>query len=132
MTHQQVGDFQGLTAPDASPGVDVRRLDGVEEQLGHAHSLHVDEVRLEQSLGGFEALAADLNDASVRELWTPTLTLEHLKDFSQESQVNPDSPRTTPPTPSSPAPVSAPARCCNPRSRASPSSSAPSQSRPSG
>lgn len=51
-----------------SPGVDVGRLDGVEEQLGHAHALHVDQVGLEEGLGRLKPLAADLDDPAVREL----------------------------------------------------------------
>ncbi len=56
----------------SSPGVDICGLDGVEEQLGHTHPLHVDEVRLKQSLGGFEPLASDLDHPAVRELRTHT------------------------------------------------------------
>lgn len=50
------------------PGVDVGRLDGVEEQLGHAHALHVDQVGLEQRLRGLEPLPPHLDHPAVREL----------------------------------------------------------------
>lgn len=51
-----------------SPGVDVGRLDGVEEQLGHSHTFHVDEVRLEQSLGGLKALSSHLDHTTIWQL----------------------------------------------------------------
>lgn len=50
------------------PGIDVGSLDGVEEELGHAHALHVDEVRLEQSLRGLEALSSHLDHTAVWQL----------------------------------------------------------------
>lgn len=52
-----------------SPGVDVGRLDGVKEELGHTDPLHVDQVGLEQSLWGLKALPTHLNDPAIRQLW---------------------------------------------------------------
>lgn len=52
------------------PGVDVGRLDGVEEELGHTHALHVDEVRLEQGLRGLEAFSSHLDHTAVWQLHT--------------------------------------------------------------
>ena len=43
-------------------------VDGVEEQLGDAGALDVDEVRLEQGLGRAEPLAAHANHLAVRQL----------------------------------------------------------------
>ena len=54
---------------ESSPGVDVGRVDGVEEQLGHSDPLHVDQVGLEESLGGLKALPTHLNHPAVRQLW---------------------------------------------------------------
>jgi len=50
------------------PEVDVCGLDGVKQQLRHSGSLHVDEVGLEESLGGPEPLPAHLHLPAVREL----------------------------------------------------------------
>lgn len=58
------------SSPASSPGVDVCGLDGVEEQLGHTHPLHVDEVRLKQSLGGFEPFTSHLDHPAVWKLRT--------------------------------------------------------------
>lgn len=66
----QVRTEAAVAGPAGSPGVDVSRLDGVEEQLGHAHALHVDEVRLEEGLGRLEALAAHLDHTAVWQLQT--------------------------------------------------------------
>lgn len=52
------------------PGVDVGCLDGVEEQFSYTHSLHVNEVRLEQSFRSLETLAAHFNQPPVRQLQT--------------------------------------------------------------
>lgn len=52
------------------PGVDVCCIDGVEEELCHPDSLHVDEVGLEQSLRGFEPLPSHLDHPAVGELGT--------------------------------------------------------------
>lgn len=51
-----------------SPGVDIGRLDGVEEQLSHPNTLHVDEVGLEQSLRGLEPLPSHLDHAAIWQL----------------------------------------------------------------
>ncbi|CAN8009736.1 unnamed protein product [Ixodes pacificus] len=48
--------------------VHVGALDRLEEQLCHAQALHVDQVRLEQGLGGLEPLPAQLDRAPVRQL----------------------------------------------------------------
>ena len=45
-------------------------LNGVKQQLGHARSLDVDEMRLEESLGRLEALASHLDHAPVWQLKT--------------------------------------------------------------
>ena len=45
--------------------VDVGGLDGVEEEFGDAGLFDVDEVGLEEAFGGFEAFAADADDAPV-------------------------------------------------------------------
>lgn len=47
--------------------VDVGGLDGVEEELGNAGLLDVNEMGLEEALGGLKALAADADDAAVGE-----------------------------------------------------------------
>lgn len=52
----------------ASPGVYVSCLDGVEEEFSHSNPLHVDEVGLEQSLGGLKALSAHLDHTTVWQL----------------------------------------------------------------
>ena len=57
------GEDNGLEQGGAD--VDVGRLDRVEEELAEAGGLAVDEVRLEQALGGLEALAAHADDAPV-------------------------------------------------------------------
>ena len=49
-------------------GVDVGSLDGVEDQLCHAHTLDVDEVRLEKDLCSPKALAPQLHHTPVWEL----------------------------------------------------------------
>ncbi len=43
-------------------------MDGVEEQFSYTHSLHINEVRLEQSLRSLEPLAAHFNHPTVRQL----------------------------------------------------------------
>jgi hypothetical protein len=48
--------------------VDVGLVDAVEELLGHAAAVDVDERRLEEALGGLEALLADADDATVGQL----------------------------------------------------------------
>lgn len=50
------------------PGVDVGCLNGVEEELGHAHALHVDEVRLKQGLRGLKALSSHLDHTAIWQL----------------------------------------------------------------
>ena len=50
---------------ELGPGVNVGRLDGVEEQFGHAHSLYVDEMRLEEDLWCFETLSTKLHHTAV-------------------------------------------------------------------
>lgn len=52
----------------ASPGVDIGRLDGVEEELSHSDTLHVDEVGLEQSLRGLESLSSHLDHTTIWQL----------------------------------------------------------------
>ncbi len=52
------------------PGVYVCSLDGVEEKLGHACSLNVDEVRLEEDLWRFKPLAAKLHHSAIGKLET--------------------------------------------------------------
>lgn len=52
----------------SSPGVNVCCLNGVEEKFGHSDPFHVNEVRLEESFWGLEALPSDLNNPAVREL----------------------------------------------------------------
>lgn len=47
--------------------VDLAALDGVEEQLGDALTLHVDQVRLEEHFGRLETFAAQLDHATVRQ-----------------------------------------------------------------
>jgi hypothetical protein len=47
--------------------VNVGGLDGVEEELGNTGLLDVDEMGLEEALCGFEALAADADDAAIGE-----------------------------------------------------------------
>lgn len=51
-----------------SPGVYVSCLDGVEEKFSHSDPLHVDEVRLEQSLGGLEPLSSHLDHTAIWQL----------------------------------------------------------------
>lgn len=51
-----------------SPGVNVSCLDGVEEEFSHSDPLHVDEVRLEQSLGGLEPLSSHLDHTAIWQL----------------------------------------------------------------
>ena len=48
--------------------VNVGWLDGVEQQLGHAHTVHVDEMRLEQCLRGSEPLPSHLDHTAVWQL----------------------------------------------------------------
>ena len=57
------GQHDGLVEIGAD--VDVRGLDGVEEEFGDTRLLDVDEVGLEEAFGGFEAFAADADDAAV-------------------------------------------------------------------
>ena len=45
--------------------VDFRSLDGVEDHFGDALPFDVDQVRLEQCLGGLEPLPADFDDPAV-------------------------------------------------------------------
>lgn len=52
----------------ASPGVYIGCLDGVEEELGHSDTLHVDEVGLEQSLGGLKPLSSHLDHTTIWQL----------------------------------------------------------------
>lgn len=52
----------------ALPGVYVGCLDGVEEQLGHSDTLHVDEVGLEQSLRGLKPLSTHLDHTAIWQL----------------------------------------------------------------
>jgi hypothetical protein len=47
--------------------IDIGGLDGVEEEFGDTGLFDVDEVGLEQTLGGFEAFGADADDAAIRE-----------------------------------------------------------------
>lgn len=51
-----------------SPGVDISRLDGVEEKLSHPNTLHVDEVGLEQSLRGLKPLPSHLDHTAIWQL----------------------------------------------------------------
>lgn len=51
-----------------SPGVDISGLDGVEEKLSNSDALHVDEVGLEQSLGGLKALSPHLDHTAIWQL----------------------------------------------------------------
>ena len=53
---------------ELGPRVHVCCLDGVEEELSHSYPIHVDQVRLEQSLRSTEALSSDLHSATVGEL----------------------------------------------------------------
>ena len=64
----------------ASPGVYVGGLDGVEEQLGHSDTLHVDEVGLEQSLGGLKALSAHLDHTTIWQLQGEMCVWEEGRD----------------------------------------------------
>ena len=50
---------------ELSPGVNVSRLDGVEEKFGHTHSLYVDEVRLEEDLWRLKTLTAKLHHTAI-------------------------------------------------------------------
>lgn len=50
------------------PEVDVCGLDGVEQQLGHTDSLHVDEMRLEEGFGGPETFPAYIHLTPVGKL----------------------------------------------------------------
>lgn len=52
----------------ASPGVYVGCLDGVEEELSHSDTLHVDEVGLEQSLRGLKPLSSHLDHTTIWQL----------------------------------------------------------------
>ena len=47
--------------------IDIGALDGVEEQFGDTGLVDVDQMRLEETLGGLEALATDADDATVGE-----------------------------------------------------------------
>lgn len=47
--------------------VDIGALDGVEEQFGDTGLVDIHQVRLEETFGGFKALAADADDATIRE-----------------------------------------------------------------
>ncbi|KAF3837205.1 hypothetical protein F7725_004669 [Dissostichus mawsoni] len=58
----------GALVRGGRPEVDVCSLDGVEQQLGHPRSLHVDEVRLEESFRGPEPLAAHLHLPAIGKL----------------------------------------------------------------
>lgn len=51
-----------------TPEVNICSLDGVKQQLGHSYSLHIDEMRLEESLGGPKPLSTHLHLPAVREL----------------------------------------------------------------
>lgn len=42
-------------------------MNGVEEELGDTRLFDIDEVRLEQTFGSFEAFGTNANDATVRE-----------------------------------------------------------------
>ena len=60
-------------------------LDGVEEHLGHASSLHVDEVRLEQDLWSLKPLSPQLHHPSIRQLQNHTLltpSILQVKNFN--------------------------------------------------
>ena len=46
--------------------VDIGRLDGGEDQLGDARTFDIDQMRLEESFGSFESLAANFDNSSVR------------------------------------------------------------------
>lgn len=50
------------------PEVDICSLDGVEQQLGHSHPLHVDEMRLEKGFRSPEPLPTHLHLSAIREL----------------------------------------------------------------
>lgn len=45
--------------------IDISALDGVEEQLGDTGLINIHQVRLEEAFGGFKALAADADDATI-------------------------------------------------------------------
>ena len=47
------------------PDVDVAALDGVEQQLGNALALHIDEVGLEKSLWGLKPLPTNLSNNQI-------------------------------------------------------------------
>lgn len=50
------------------PEVDVRSLDGVEKQLSHPDTLHVDEMRLEKSFRGPKTFPTHIHLPPIREL----------------------------------------------------------------
>lgn len=52
---------------EVGPDIDRGGLDRVEEHLGHARLLDVDQVRLEHAFRRLEPLRANLDDAAVRE-----------------------------------------------------------------
>lgn len=64
------------------PEVNVCSLDGVEQQLGHSCSLHVDEVRLEQGLRGSEPLSTYVHLSAIRELHQTEKSLYSLSYWS--------------------------------------------------
>ena len=49
-------------------GIDISGLDAVEEHLGHTVTFDVNKSWLEESLGGLETLATDLDDAAIGKL----------------------------------------------------------------
>lgn len=62
--------YYGVLDSWVSPGVYVSGLNGVEEEFGHSDALHVDEVGLEQSLGGLKALSSHLDHTAIWQLET--------------------------------------------------------------
>lgn len=50
------------------PEVNICSLDGVKQQLSHSYSLHIDEMRLEQSFRGPKSLSTHLHQSAVRKL----------------------------------------------------------------
>ena len=45
--------------------IDIRALDGIEQQLGDTGLIDINEMRLEETLGSLEALRADADNAAV-------------------------------------------------------------------
>lgn len=54
---------------ELGPCVQICCLNGVEQELGHSHTIHVDQVRLEESLWSTKALTSDLYSTTIRKLY---------------------------------------------------------------